>query len=143
VEPDPPKAHQTVVFRDGGPASTPAVPREAAIMRIAGKPLTSDKGSAFFPMQDRDYDNDTGINKIAERWYETLKVILEMNEKPRSALQVCGAGAKYAKGKIEQKIAKVAKESLFYCVSILRFLCVLLFKTKGSRESGKPLTKDK
>ena len=36
VEPDPPKAHPTVVFRDGGPASTPAVPREAAIMRIAG-----------------------------------------------------------------------------------------------------------
>jgi hypothetical protein len=37
VEPDPPKAHQTVVFRDGGPASTPAVPREAAIMRIAAQ----------------------------------------------------------------------------------------------------------
>jgi hypothetical protein len=35
VEPDPPEAHPTVVFRDGGPASTPAVPREAAIMRIA------------------------------------------------------------------------------------------------------------
>jgi hypothetical protein len=34
VEPDPPEAHPTVVFRDGGPASTPAVPREAAIMRI-------------------------------------------------------------------------------------------------------------
>jgi hypothetical protein len=35
VEPDPPEAHPTVVFRDGGPASTPAVSREAAIMRIA------------------------------------------------------------------------------------------------------------